>query len=226
VQLELLEVDHSPFDRVIEVPDSPFLQGDVAEMRVAPLSPNAKDRVYFVFEEEWGIRVPKGVLGSRHEEWWIKKSKNFPGEDAGNVHWLTDDEWKTLRITNGAAEMGKDFAPDALPLEFPLLNAISFQKGCYIGQEVIARATYRGKMVRAWVRVEGDGNLEENALLYSELEPERAIGKLTSCHGHRGLGLVRFSVFDTPQKLFQKRADQSIVNITRIEDLSETAKES
>lgn len=57
------------------------------------------------------------------------------------------EQWKALNIFNGTplfndASQG-EFIPQALNLQH-LEQAVSFSKGCYIGQETIARAKYRG----------------------------------------------------------------------------------
>jgi glycine cleavage system T protein len=51
---------------------------------------------------------------------------------------------ETLRIEAGIPRYGPDFGEDTLPLEAGLLNALSFSKGCYIGQEIVERARSRG----------------------------------------------------------------------------------
>ncbi len=51
---------------------------------------------------------------------------------------------ESLRIEAGIPRYGQDLAEDTLPLEAGLLNALSFNKGCYIGQEIIERARSRG----------------------------------------------------------------------------------
>ncbi|HEV2425632.1 MAG TPA: aminomethyltransferase family protein [Terriglobia bacterium] len=51
---------------------------------------------------------------------------------------------ESLRIEAGIARYGPDFGEDTLPLEAGLLNALSFSKGCYIGQEIVERARSRG----------------------------------------------------------------------------------
>jgi glycine cleavage system T protein len=51
---------------------------------------------------------------------------------------------ETLRIEAGIPRYGQDLAEDTLPLEAGLLNALSFTKGCYLGQEIIERARSRG----------------------------------------------------------------------------------
>ena len=51
---------------------------------------------------------------------------------------------ETLRIEAGIPRYGQELAEDALPLEAGLLNALSFNKGCYVGQEIVERARSRG----------------------------------------------------------------------------------
>ncbi len=48
-------------------------------------------------------------------------------------------EWETLRIGSGAPAFGSEMGEPYNPLEAGLIGAIDFTKGCYIGQEVIAR---------------------------------------------------------------------------------------
>ncbi|WNG40066.1 aminomethyl transferase family protein [Archangium violaceum] len=55
---------------------------------------------------------------------------------------------ETLRVEAGVPRYGQDMVDTTIPLEANLTNAISYNKGCYIGQEVIARATFRGHMNR------------------------------------------------------------------------------
>jgi glycine cleavage system T protein len=51
---------------------------------------------------------------------------------------------ESLRIEAGIPRYGPDMGEDTLPLEAGLLNALSFNKGCYIGQEIVERARSRG----------------------------------------------------------------------------------
>ena len=53
---------------------------------------------------------------------------------------------ESLRIEAGIPRYGPDFGEDTLPLEAGLLNALSFNKGCYIGQEIVERARSRGHL--------------------------------------------------------------------------------
>jgi folate-binding protein YgfZ len=65
---------------------------------------------------------------------------------------------EALRIEAGLPRYGVDVSEDYFPFEANLESAISFQKGCYIGQEVVVRATTRGgaKKKLVGLRVEDD----------------------------------------------------------------------
>jgi glycine cleavage system T protein len=62
-----------------------------------------------------------------------------------------------LRIEAGIPRYGADFGEDTLPLEAGLLNALSFTKGCYPGQEIVERARSRGHVNWKLVGVAVDG---------------------------------------------------------------------
>ncbi len=62
-----------------------------------------------------------------------------------------DRVWEQLRIQQGRPAADRELTEDYNPLEAGLWKAISFEKGCYIGQETIARLnTYKGVKQRLW----------------------------------------------------------------------------
>lgn len=75
---------------------------------------------------------------------------------------LSDATLEVLRVERGVPVFGVDMTETTIPLEANLDRAISLTKGCYIGQEVIARATYRGQMNKRLV-----------GLLLGEVAPEK-----------------------------------------------------
>ncbi|ATB28543.1 YgfZ/GcvT domain-containing protein [Melittangium boletus] len=81
---------------------------------------------------------------------------------AGGPLELAPVGWRALevvRVEAGVPRYGQDMVDTTIPLEANLTHAISYNKGCYIGQEVIARATFRGHMNRklAGLRLGADG---------------------------------------------------------------------
>jgi folate-binding protein YgfZ len=70
------------------------------------------------------------------------------------VGWLA---YNTARIEAGTALFHVDFGPDSLPHETQLTEeTVDFEKGCYIGQEVVAMMKDRGHPPRVLVRLEGE----------------------------------------------------------------------
>ena len=61
---------------------------------------------------------------------------------------------ESLRIEAGIPRYGSELGEDTLPLEANLINALSFNKGCYIGQEIVERARSRGHVNWKLVGVE------------------------------------------------------------------------
>lgn len=58
--------------------------------------------------------------------------------------WIGEEAQNILRIEAGIARYGVDFTEDNLLLEVGLDDAVSFNKGCYLGQEVVERIRSRG----------------------------------------------------------------------------------
>lgn len=58
------------------------------------------------------------------------------------------DALETVRVEAGIPRYGIDFGEDHFPQETGVEEAVSYTKGCYLGQEVVARIHYRGKVNR------------------------------------------------------------------------------
>lgn len=68
------------------------------------------------------------------------------------------DAWTVLQIEGGVPAYGRELTEETIPLEAPTGNAIDHAKGCYPGQEVIARLWARGRPAKELrgLRFEGD----------------------------------------------------------------------
>lgn len=64
------------------------------------------------------------------------------------------DLYNILRIESGIPEIDHEISDEYIPLEANLWEAVSFSKGCYIGQEIIARMESRGKLAKMLMGVE------------------------------------------------------------------------
>jgi len=92
---------------------------------------------------------------------------------------LDEARWEALRIAHATPRFGFDFGEKTYPQEAGLRErAVSFQKGCYLGQEVVCMLENRGQVTRALVRLSADAVLERGQpLLGSEGE---VLGEITS----------------------------------------------
>jgi folate-binding protein YgfZ len=105
---------------------------------------------------------------------------------------MGDRIWEQLRIQQGRPFPDHELTEDYNPLEAGLWHAISFEKGCYIGQETIARLnTYQGVKQRLW----GVELSEPIALSTPVIVGGSKVGILTSCtntsQGVFGLAYIR-----------------------------------
>jgi len=107
---------------------------------------------------------------------------------------------EVLRVERGTPRFGADMDEKTIPLEANLQRAIHYQKGCYIGQEVIARATFRGHVNRHLVGLRFAGSGGAGPAPRTELfVGDRRVGWVTSVvqsprHGWIGLGYVHRDV--------------------------------
>ena len=107
-----------------------------------------------------------------------------------------------LRIEAGLPRYGQELTSDYIPLEANLWEDVSFSKGCYIGQEIIARMESRGRLAKKLVQLTADGPLEAGSNLQAN---GKNAGTVTSTavgpHGTIGLGYVKTSVLDSESEL-------------------------
>ncbi len=85
--------------------------------------------------------------------------------------------FEVLRVEAGLPRFGQDMGETTIPLEANLERAISYNKGCYIGQEVVARATFRGQMGRKLTGLLLDVDAVAGAELFRE---GKKVGWVTS----------------------------------------------
>ncbi len=116
--------------------------------------------------------------------------------DAGIAETGSSDDYEAHRIALGVPEADKDYAlGDTFPHEacFDILHGVAFNKGCFVGQEVVSRMQHRGTARKRFVIVTGDATLPlATTEITAGVEPARAvIGVMGSRVGVSGLALVR-----------------------------------
>jgi folate-binding protein YgfZ len=127
--------------------------------------------------------------------------EGLPGELPGTVEvldvdlapTLAADEVERVRIEAGIPAWGKELDDSILPAEAGLDEThVSFTKGCYPGQEPIARLRHRGHANRRLRRVQVEGAEAGDEILWAG----KVVGRVTSAVPGIALGYVRSEVPD------------------------------
>ena len=94
------------------------------------------------------------------------------------------------RVEAALPRWGVDVDDKTIPLEAGLERAISYNKGCYMGQETISRIHHLGHVNRNLLRLRFEGQAPEApaAVLKDGVE----VGRMTSAAGRYGLAMVRY----------------------------------
>ena len=101
-------------------------------------------------------------------------------------------DYEAHRIATGVPRGGLDFMyNDAFPHETNMdrLHGVDFDKGCYVGQEVVSRMQHRGTARTRTVRVTLDGARPEAGT--TVMAGDKSVGTMGSTAGQNGLALIR-----------------------------------
>jgi folate-binding protein YgfZ len=125
-------------------------------------------------------RLPTRGIGARAE-----MPADLPGPDA----------YHALRLELGVPEAG-DFGFEkifALDGGLDELHAISFEKGCYVGQELTARMKHRATSRKRPLRVTATGDLPPPGTAVTQ---DGDVGEIIAAHGRNGFASVRLDKWD------------------------------
>lgn len=87
------------------------------------------------------------------------------------------------------------FVPQMVNLE--LLGGVDFKKGCYPGQEIVARTQYRGQLKRRMVRLRAPHPLRPGQDLYSDDDAAQPSGTVVSAAGGEALAVLQIAVLES-----------------------------
>jgi folate-binding protein YgfZ len=98
-----------------------------------------------------------------------------------------------IRVENGIAKVGVDTTDKTIALEARLNRAISFNKGCYVGQETIERATARGGLKKRLLglRLENTGVPERGAIVSLQ---SKEVGRVSSAVRSPRFGVIALAI--------------------------------
>src|SRR5260370_36647651 len=101
---------------------------------------------------------------------------------------------EVIRVENGIARIGVDTGDKTIALEARLNRAISFNKGCYVGQETIERATARGALKKRLLGLRlQDGRVPEHGAVVSMQGKE--VGRISSAVLSPRFGVIALAIW-------------------------------
>ncbi|MQL96067.1 hypothetical protein Taro_028738 [Colocasia esculenta] len=131
-------------------------------------------------------------------------------------------QWRIQKgVAEGSTEIPKG---EAIPLEYNLaaLNAISFNKGCYVGQELVARTHHRGVIRKRLLPFkftdESGAEVEQMVASGSEIVDSmsgKKVGSVTTAVGSHGIGLLRLEEAFRSPSLAVKGQEDIKVKVSR-----------
>ena len=149
------------------------------------------------------IRLPD-VAGIARA-WQVTKAATPPVADP-----LALAAWQRLEVDSGIVTIEAATADRFVPqmLNFELIGAVNFQKGCYPGQEVVARSQYRGTTKRRTFLFAADALITAGQEVFHSVDPTQPAGLVASAAPtlggdgaapltHHALIEVKLSVFDS-----------------------------
>lgn len=107
------------------------------------------------------------------------------------------EAWDRLRLSLGVPDGSRDLVPEKtvlLEANYDSLNAIAWDKGCYMGQELTARTRYRGLLKKRLAPVQLDGPAPEPGTPI--LRDGREAGEMRSSRDGIGLALLRLEALE------------------------------
>lgn len=181
--------------------------------------PKSKDAVQAVFggtlpEGTQVLTLPGDVLAIGHGLYGVPAYELFVPRGAlpelkakleAHATAVSREALELLRVEAGLGRMGVDMEEGAtIPLEANLERGISYNKGCYVGQETIARATFRGHVNKKLVGLQlSRADAAPNTPLK---KGEKVVGRITSTahspkFGEIALGYVHRTLLDPGTEL-------------------------
>jgi folate-binding protein YgfZ len=155
--------------------------------------------------KSWTVQPPS--MGGLHYEVWSPEPSDVTdlrtkllSLDAVE---LSPETLESLRILEGRPKYGTDIRDRDLPQETAQTHALNFNKGCYLGQEIVERIHSRGQVHRTFTQFTLTGDLP---MLPAPLTAnEKPAGELTSAAriGDRiyALGYIRREILETHQPI-------------------------
>ena len=152
----------------------------------------------------WSADLPglrsEPMTGAPHGDGMVVRDRSGGADLVGPAEWVeervgglglpkaTEHDWLSWRVANGVPEWGPEISSGRRPQELGLLSThVHLRKGCYPGQETIAKTWNLGRPRRALVVLEADAAVAPGDAVDAG---GRRSGEITSAAANRALALV------------------------------------
>ena len=155
-------------------------------------------------------------LGIDGWDLWVEaaRAEAMKGALAADYRAMDESEWEVLRIESGIPRWGCDLTREIIPPEANLAaRAIDYEKGCYIGQEVISRMKMSGQTRQRLCGVTSEKALAPGKELHAET---KMVGHVTSAvfserlNAHIALAIIKRGYNETGTSLITLVDDRPI----------------
>ena len=133
---------------------------------------------------EWGTAI--GLPPTADQARLMLVSSAAATLPAGLGEELSADQWLWGEVRSGVAPISTPIFEAFVPqmLNYESVGGVNFKKGCYPGQEVVARSQFRGTLKRRAHIVHGAEALQPGQDVFSSADPEQATGTVALAAPH------------------------------------------
>ena len=110
-----------------------------------------------------------------------------------------DTDWDAIRVAHLIPETGIELNDETYILEagFEALNGVDFRKGCFVGQEIVARMKHKTTLRKGLAQVKIEGEAQSGDEITAD---GKSVGTLHTISGDRGIAFLRFDRAEGPMQ--------------------------
>ncbi len=140
-------------------------------------------------DSEIWVQLPAGHIAGQSVPRALRVHTTEPAISAGGEHLAT---WSALEITSGIARLTSPVSEAFVPqmLNYESVGGVNFKKGCYPGQEVVARSQFRGTLKRRGYIVTSSSELTAGQEVFDSRDSDQACGQIAQAALHPAGGYI------------------------------------
>ena len=129
-----------------------------------------------------GLHPAGPGAGAQARALWLVPAE----QSAPELPEVSAEQWDWVTVTSGVAPVGLALSEVFVPqmLNYESVGAVNFKKGCYPGQEVVARSQYRGAIKRRAMLAHSDQALAVAQEIFASVQPDQPVGQVAAVAPH------------------------------------------